>query len=389
VRSDFRRILVLGVIFALSFSAYAADYAWSGVARIVAIGDIHGDYDTFVGLLKSAGVVDSKLNWSGGKTHLVQLGDVPDRGPSPRKIMDLLMKLEKQAEQAKGKVHVLIGNHETMNIYGDLRYVVPENYLEFKDQASEAVRQYFYQQELSEQDKKAKTEGRIFSPDADWRAKWEAEHPLGWFEQRFAYGPEGKYNQWIISHNAIAIIDGTLFVHGGISPKYLGTSAGDINNRIRRELQNFALLEGGMITDADGPLWYRGLAEGDEEELAEHVRSVLNQFGVKRIIIGHTPTLTTVIPRFAGAVLVADVGLSKPFGGPPAYVVIEQGKPYTVHRNKKLSIPTDKSVGLLAYLEAAASADPKPSPIDKIIDELKQKLGVGQKAGQAGTAEKK
>ena len=158
-----------------------------------------------------------------------------------------------------------------------------------------------------------------------------------------------------------------------------------MNNRIRRELQDFSLLDGGMITDADGPLWYRGLAVGDEQELAEHVRSVLNQFGVKRIIVGHTPMIGTVMPRFAGAVLAADVGLSKPFGGPPAYVVIERGKPYTMHRDKKLAIPTDSGQGLLAYLEAAASADPKPSPILKVIEELKQKLSGEQKAGVAGT----
>ena len=61
--------------------------------------------------------------WSGGATHLVQLGDVPDRAPDTRKILDLLMRLEPQARRAGGYVHALIGNHEAMNVYGDLRYV--------------------------------------------------------------------------------------------------------------------------------------------------------------------------------------------------------------------------------------------------------------------------
>ena len=89
------------LLLTVAFSAYAAQSAtaediqweWSGVQRIVAIGDIHGAYDNFVAILKNTGLVDEKLRWTGGKTHLVQMGDVVDRGPDSRKCMDLLMKL--------------------------------------------------------------------------------------------------------------------------------------------------------------------------------------------------------------------------------------------------------------------------------------------------------
>jgi hypothetical protein len=369
-----RALSVLTTLLALSAPLAAGESAWRGVERIVAVGDIHGDYDTYVTLLQSARIINKKLNWDAGRTHLVQLGDVPDRGSAPRKIMDLLMKLERQAEKAKGKVHVLIGNHDAMNVYGDLRYVTPQEFAEFSTGQSADVRQSFIQQEIEEQKKRAEAAGGSFQVDDAWRSKWESEHPLGWFEHRFAYGPKGKYGQWIRSHNAVIQIDDTLFVHAGIGPKYVGMSAEEINTKIRQELEGASPLEGGVAADNDGPLWYRGFAQDDEQELSGHVSAVLNHFGVKRIVIGHTPTLTTVIPRFSGAVILADVGLSKSYGGPPACLTIERGKPYTLHRGKQLEIPADSGKGLLDYLKAAASLDPKPSPIEKMIAPLEQKL---------------
>ena len=91
---------------------------WSGVKRIVAVGDLHGAYDHFVTILIGTGLVDDKdkLNWIGGGAHLVQIGDVLDRGDKAKDIFDLAIKLEKQAEAAGGKVHMMIGNHEEMNL---------------------------------------------------------------------------------------------------------------------------------------------------------------------------------------------------------------------------------------------------------------------------------
>ncbi len=371
-----RRILVLSlsIIVLCSWAVAATEFSWSGVDRIVAVGDIHGDYDRYVGLLQTAGVINKNTDWSGGKTHLVQLGDVPDRGPFPRKIMDLLMKLERQADRAKGKVHALIGNHEAMNIYGDLRYTTPEDYREFANEQSSQVRQAYYEQQVEELKKEAKAAGRTFNADEAWRKKWESEHPLGWVEHRFAYGPNGKYGQWIRSHNVIIKIDDTLFVHAGIGPKYADMPAGLINDKVRQELSDLTLLNGGITRDPDGPLWYRGLAEGDERELAGHVDTVLKNFEVRRIVIGHTPTLTTVIPRFGGKVVQADVGLSKYYGGPPACLLIEHGRPYTLHRGSKLELPADGTESLLKYLRAAAALDPPPSPIERVIEALQNSL---------------
>ncbi len=78
----------------------AADDTWNNVDRVVAVGDIHGDYEQYLAVLKSAGLVDDGGHWAGGKTHLVQTGDMLDRGPDSRPVLDSLIKLEQEAQSA-------------------------------------------------------------------------------------------------------------------------------------------------------------------------------------------------------------------------------------------------------------------------------------------------
>ena len=69
--------------------------------RIVAIGDIHGDYEQYMKVLTAAGLVDRKGKWAGGETHLVQTGDIPDRGPDTRKIIEHLAEPQKAGPQGR------------------------------------------------------------------------------------------------------------------------------------------------------------------------------------------------------------------------------------------------------------------------------------------------
>ena len=84
------------------------------------------------------GVIDADFNWSGGKTHLVSLGDLLDRGPESRKVVELLMKLDGQAEKAGGAVHLALGNHEVMVMTGDLRYVSAAEFAAFAGDETQA-----------------------------------------------------------------------------------------------------------------------------------------------------------------------------------------------------------------------------------------------------------
>jgi len=79
------------------------------------------------------------LDWIGGEAHLVQVGDIPDRGAESRRCLDLLMELEKKAERAEGRVHVLIGNHEAFNMVGIFDYTTPDEFRSYLDSESEKL----------------------------------------------------------------------------------------------------------------------------------------------------------------------------------------------------------------------------------------------------------
>jgi len=317
-------MLIFGLLF-LSAIAVAAppQDTFTGVGRIVATGDVHGDFEAFQTLLRSAGLIDKKDKWSGGKTHLVQTGDILDRGPESRKVMDLLMALEKQASKAGGRVHTLIGNHEAMNLYGDLKYVSPEEFAAFRTADSEPNRTLLWEQTIRTLPSK---------PTGEFRKQWEAEHPLGWVEHRIAFGPEGSYGKWLRTRNTVVRINDALFLHGGISPLFVTASITGINEAVRAKLNDFSTIkEGDVIIGDDGPLWYRGLAKPAGDELAAHVDQVLAAQSVKYIVTGHTPTNGQIEQRFGGKVLLIDIGMSAPFGRRgSACLVLENGSAYVI-----------------------------------------------------------
>jgi hypothetical protein len=331
----------------------------AGVARIVAVGDVHGDFGQFVTVLRQAGVVDDKNHWTAGRTHLVQVGDVLDRGPDSRKVMDLLMDLERESERAGGRVHALIGNHEAMNILGDLRYTSAGEYEAFRTANSEKLRDGAF----------ARMADSTRKDDPEYRKQWDAEHPLGWVEHGLAFGPNGRYGGWIRRHDAVVKIDDYLFLHGGIGPKYADRSLADLNSAVRQALGPDAPAGPTAADDPEGPLWFRGLALGDEAAMASTVDQVLTHFGVSHIVIGHTVTGGTVMTRNGGKVIMIDVGMTAVYHGPPASLVIENGKPFTIHRGRKLELPLGGDP--LPYLEAAAALDPSPSRLQRTVDSLR------------------
>ena len=136
-------LLVLTLLGAVSQAA-ADDWRVDDAERIVAIADVHGAYTAMVATLQNVGVIDDQLRWSGAATHLVIVGDILDRGPRSRDVMDLLMRLETEAPLAGGKVQVLIGNHESMNLIGDLRYVSKEEYAAFAADETDAERDRWF-----------------------------------------------------------------------------------------------------------------------------------------------------------------------------------------------------------------------------------------------------
>ncbi len=214
-------LLVLGLLLGSSRAAAPEEpqWEWTSVPRVVAVGDIHGAYDNLVALLKTAGIIDQKQNWAGGKAHLVQNGDIVDRGPNSKKAMDLLMELEEQAEKAGGRVHVLIGNHEAMNVVGILDLVSRQEYESYTDRDSRRLQESFFDRYYDQMRQEAK-EREEKAPDRNQlKSEFEAKYPLGYVEHRQAFSATGRYGKWIRGHNVSVKIDGVVYSHGDWSEK--------------------------------------------------------------------------------------------------------------------------------------------------------------------------
>jgi len=377
-----RRILPACFVAALLLTLAAAPLA---PARVVAIADVHGAYSELVALLQHAQLVDGHLQWTGGSTTLVQVGDVLDRGARSRDCLDLLMALEREAPKKGGKIVALLGNHEVMNAMGDVRYVTPEIYRTFATDASEKKRlQAFeeYLQFLSAHDGHSHT---VIPPADDaTRKTWMDAHPPGFVEYREAFGPDGPYGRWIRTHHAVVQIDDGVFVHGGLNPTLEFGSIRELDDRVSAELAAFdsmwrTLVESKMVwrymtmveslrfvgeelkwleaggkaagpeaeqamrkllgydtwmaTSPEGPLWYRGLAESPEEKLADGVKAMLERLQVRYIVIGHSVvSKTDVTLRFGNRVYLLDTGmLSEVYKGRATALEIVNGRFSALH----------------------------------------------------------
>ena len=81
-------------------------------AKIFVVSDPHGDFDSFVAILKAGKVINDQYEWIWGKNHLVMLGDAFDRGVDVLPILWLCYKLDAEAPTHGGLFHFLIGNHD-------------------------------------------------------------------------------------------------------------------------------------------------------------------------------------------------------------------------------------------------------------------------------------
>lgn len=348
--------------------------------RIVAIGDVHGAQPEFEAILKEIGLLDAKRGasggWAGGNSVLVQLGDLVDRGPNTRACLDLVMALEKSSQkQKKGKVVALLGNHELLAMTGDLRYVAPEDYQSFTTAKSEKIRNdafQEYQSFLTERTRAGVPPAQPVSSE-----KWMAEHPLGFFERRDAFGPLGVYGRWLRQHTVAYQNDGIVFVHGGLSPNASFESIDELNAQMRGALIAFdkgwqSLVKAGIIwqymtmeeavlaiqreratiplreiedtklkeelekfvnlltwlMSPDNPTWYRGLAEQPEQALGPSLNAMMARLKIRGIVAGHTVVPDFEIQqRFDNRIFLTDTGmLASVFDGKASALEIQGGR---------------------------------------------------------------
>jgi len=220
--------------------------------RLLLLSDMEGEFDKFVALLQTQGVLDAALHWRYGTGHVVLAGDFVDRGENVLPLLWLIYRLEDEAARAGGRVHYVLGNHELRNLYGS-----------FKD-----------------------VPRRIFaSRDAFFGG-----------DNRRVFGADTVLGQWLRAHHVIEQIGDILVTHGGISGEFLAADLGvdEANAIARRELD----VRGDRLSERAQPMigpngvaWYRGMArpeEAAETDPTAHLDAVLGRYGVSRIAIGHT-----------------------------------------------------------------------------------------------------
>lgn len=317
--------------------------------RMIAVGDLHGDYSAWQDIARAAGVIDAKGHWAGGKTILVQLGDITDRGPDSLKIVRSLQQLQKEAKRKGGQTIVVLGNHEAMNLIGDNRYTTPGEYAAFANADSAALRDRLYAANRAKLEAAAKASNPAATPE-QVRIAWMAEHPLGWVEHTIAWNPTGELGKWATSNPAIVKIDGTLFVHGGISVEYSRQALDMVNKRVATAMATGDDSDASILSDPLGPLWYRGLVTADSDAQAarakvqpplppmtqeQELSTVLSAYGAQRMVIAHTPSLAGIQITNGGRLARIDTGITRSYGGPLTWLEIigDRMMPHTVPRS--------------------------------------------------------
>jgi hypothetical protein len=331
------------------------DYHWTGVERIVAISDLHGDYDQYINVMRSAGLINKSGKWIGGRTHLVQTGDITDRGDHSRKIIDHLVKLAKQAKKKGGYIHLLIGNHETMNVTGDLRYVTAGEFKAFKSRNAARLQEMQWQRQIEWMRSNILTFAEL---DLDaYRQEWDQRVPLGWVEHRQAWSLGGDYGKWVKGNPVAIQVNDTIFLHGGISEKYCQFSLQSLTEQVIAAIAGYDPSVASIVNDPWGPLWYRGLAQEDETDVfSQTLDNILARYGAKRIVVGHTPTGGVVWPRFDQRVVVNDTGIAAYYGSHKGVLELTAGGATTIYGDKRIPLPTD-SDDRIDYLRAVIEAD--------------------------------
>lgn len=319
--------------------------------RIVAVGDLHGDYDAWLRIARAAALIDGGGNWTGGNTTLVQLGDITDREPDSLKIIRSLQQLQKQAPRKGGKVIVVLGNHEAMNLLGDLRYTTPGEFAAFADRDSPARRDKVYAANRAAIEAQYRLTNPALTPEAI-RQAWNQVTPLGWVEHRLAWGPSGELGRWASNNPAVVKIGDIVFVHGGLSAEYAPLGIDTINYRAAKAMRQADDTAGSILFDPFGPLWYRGLVTRDPKAdpegaaaaakataprptIEQELTADLAATGARRIVIGHTPILSGISVTYGGRLIRVDTGNSRYYGGQLSYLEIigDQVLPHAVPRS--------------------------------------------------------
>ncbi len=372
--------------------------------RIIAIGDIHGSIDGLKSILKVTGLIDGNNRWTGGRTQLLQTGDYTDRGEGTRAVLDLLMALEPQAKAAGGRAFALLGNHEVMNLIGETRDVTREIFATFADANSEKKRQAAWENYARLAAQKTAKGEPVAAVYAQTREAWLTTHPPGFAEYMEAFSPRGRYGAWLRGKPIVTEVAGNVFMHAGINPASAPEKLEDLNLQVRAEIkrmdqfverlidlklatreftlteilqvataeiglanaiiaaardegkepdrkrlnvpllmeaQDILKVDSWVSINSEGALWYRGLATEKDDPAGGPFAALLQKYGAKRFVTGHTPQQSrSITVRFGGRAVLIDTGmLTSVYRGRASALEISGDKLTALYEDGKVPLP--------------------------------------------------
>ena len=260
--------------------------------RVIAIGDLHGDYNKCRTIFRDAGIVDQSGAWSFGSNTVIQTGDVLDRGDEGHRILIWLKQLSHEAAAHGGELIRLLGNHEMMNYMGDFRFVSPEERVKYK----------------------IHSKGREYDTD-------------------IARG--GSLAQLHIAPNGLQVVvvrEGTVFVHAGLNEFWSRYGVQVLNERMEKSLQSGNFQD--PILSESGPVWNRAVIYAAQEGRCEMVTAALEALSasevaagrrkVHRMVVGHTIQATHKLTEMCGGALWGiDICMSRAMCSEPSYGYLE------------------------------------------------------------------
>ena len=296
--------------------------------RILVLGDIHGDFNMLIHLLRKGNVIDKKNNWVGKDTVVVQVGDQIDscRPNAPGdclnpnytkndkaedvKVLEFMTNLHDKAQEKGGAIYSLVGNHELMNVDGDMNYVSYENLKEFG----------------------------------------------GEYGRQVAFKPGNKMANYLACTRKMALIIGSnLFVHAGFEPKLVKDYGIDDINKLMAlylldELKNPNNFKEDFMIKQNSPLWTRtfGNINMSNETCERLMRPLKDVYKIDRIYVGHTPQLEEGINDTCnGRVWRTDVGVSNAFDNVDPNIKL-RGRKTKYRSGQLLQITNDTDIKIIS-----------------------------------------
>ncbi|XP_065049117.1 shewanella-like protein phosphatase 1 isoform X2 [Musa acuminata AAA Group] len=289
------------------------------------VGDLHGDLSKTRRALEMAGVLssDGQDLWIGGETVLVQVGDILDRGEDEIAILSLLRSLDIQAKSTGGAVFQVNGNHETMNVEGDFRYVDPgafDECIDFLDYLDEYKGRW--DDAFIGWIRATKWWKKKRTSESYW-TRWNfLKRQQAVIARSSLLRPGGPLACELGRHSVVLKVDDWIFCHGGLLPHHVAYGLERMNKEVSFWMRDFSessdspavpfIATRGYDSIVWNRLYSRDSADAKYQilQISSILEETLQAVGAKGMVVGHTPQFNGVNSKYNERIWCIDVGMS-------------------------------------------------------------------------------